>query len=278
MEERAQAKRTLELELRKALPLRQLEVSYRPRIDTASGELQGFKATLRWRHPKRGLLTAEEFTPLAEELGLTLQTNDWLLRIACRQAGRWESKYKLTISSCWAQFDSGSFSESVIRALEAAGLSSSRLEIEVTEGILLRNEHKVFSTLHSLRALGVRVAMGDFGTGYASLSQLASFPFDRVRINRSLLVDGERNARHRAIVRAIAALGASLGISTMGEDIGSAAELARLHSGGCTTVQGYLPTESLTVQEAEQLISAACEPPCNLSASSGERVHEQPHL
>jgi diguanylate cyclase (GGDEF)-like protein len=278
MEERAQTRRTLELELRKALPLRQLEVCYRPQIDTASGELHGFKATLRWRHPKRGLLNAEDFTPMAEELGLTLQINDWLFRMACRQAARWESKYKLTIGSCWAQFDSGSFAESVIRALEAAALSSGRLEIEVNEGILLRNEQQVFSTLHNLRALGVRVAMGDFGTGYASLSQLASFPFDRVRINRSLLVDGGRNARHRAIVRAIAALGASLGISTMGEDIGSAAELARIHSGGCTTVQGYLPTGSLTAQEAEQFISAICESPCNLSIPSGERVHEQPHL
>jgi diguanylate cyclase (GGDEF)-like protein len=278
MEERAQAKRTLELELRKALPLRQLEVCYKPQIDTASNELQGFKATLRWRHPRRGLLNAEDFTPLAEELGLTLQINDWLLRMACRQAARWEDKYKLTIGSCRAQFDGGSFAESVIRALEAAGLSSSRLEIEVTEGILLQNEQKVFSALHNLRALGVRVAMGDFGTGYASLSQVASFPFDRVRINRSLLADGESNARHRAIVRAISALGASLGISTMGEDISSAAELARIHSGGGTTLQGYLPTESITAQEAERLIAARNETSCNLPIPSGERIHEQPHL
>jgi diguanylate cyclase (GGDEF)-like protein len=290
MEDRAQARRNLELELRKALPLRQMEVHYRPQIDTASGELQGFKAALHWRHPKRGMMRSEEFAPLAEELGLTVQINDWLLRKACRQAAHWPENVRLTFTSSWAQFESLGLAETVTRALEAAKLEANRLEVEVTEGILLRNEQQVFATLHDLRALGVRVAMGDFGTGYASLSQLASFPFDRVRISRALLVDGESNARHRAIVRAIAALGASLGISTLGDDIGTAAELARIHSSGCPAVQGCLPGDDLPSAEADKLVAATVKAHHRDRASEGalrllteqmmegKITHEQPNL
>ena len=260
MEQRARARRNMELELRKALPLRQMDVFYRPQVDTASEVLLGFEALLRWRHPQRGLLTPEVFAPLADELGLTSQIGDWMLRTACRQAAKWPDRLTVCFSASWRQFESGRLIEVVTRSLEAAGLPGHRLEIQVTEDVLLRNEKQVLGTLHDLRVLGVQVAMDDFGTGYASLSQLANFPFDRVKINRSLLVDGAGNARHRAIVRGIAALGASLGIVTVGEGIENPAELARIHSDGCSLVRGYLPTEGLPEHEARQLICAAVEP------------------
>jgi diguanylate cyclase (GGDEF)-like protein len=257
MEERAQARRTLELELRKALPLRQLEVYYHPQIDTVTRTLRGFEAAIRWRHPRLGLLEPREFCGLAEELGLTVQIGEWMLRAACRQANSWPERLKVSLPTSLPQFESGRLVEAVTRALEASSLAGSRLEIEVTEEILLQNEASVFATLHSVRALGVQVVMDEFGTGYASLCQLANFPFDRVNINRELFAAGAGNAKHRAIVCGIAALGASLGIATVGEGIGTADELARIHADGCDSVQGFLPSEGFPETEIRELIDLA---------------------
>jgi diguanylate cyclase (GGDEF)-like protein len=272
MEERAQERRTLELELRKALPLRQIEVYYQPQIDTVTKTLRGFEASLRWRHPRLGVLEPEQFCPLAEELGLTVQISEWMLRAACREANGWPKPLSVSLPTSLSQFENGRLVESVIRALEASSLEGSRLEIEVTEEVLLQNESVVFATLHNLRALGVQVVMDEFGTGYASLCQLANFPFDRVNINRELFADGAGNAKHRAIVRGIAALGASLGISTVGEGIGTADELARIHADGCDSVQGFLPSEGFPEGKLRELI--------NLSRILGEghTIHEQSDL
>ena len=269
MEDRAQARRKLELDLRKALPLRQLEVYYKPQVDIATQTLSGFEAMIRWRHPARGVLTYEEFAPLADEIGLTLQIGDWLLRTACRDAARWPEHLGVCVSTSLQQFDNGHLAQAVRQALISTRASGAQLEIAITETTLLRNEQDVLATLHDLRSLGVRVAMDGFGTGYASLQQLASFPFDRVKINRELLEARSDNPRQRAIVQAIAALGASLGIATVAEGVESAAELERIHDEGCQALQGYLPSDGVPASDLPAVIA-------KLSASSRneDRVYE----
>jgi diguanylate cyclase (GGDEF)-like protein len=261
LEQKAQSRRQMELELRKALPLRQLELHYKPQIDISTRILLGFEANVRWRHPTLGLKEWSEFAEIADDLRLTGQIGDWMLRTACREAALWTENLGISIRASAAQFENTRIVESVRRALTASGLSASQLEIAITESILLQNEQSVLSTLHDLRAQGVRVAMEGFGTGYASLRQLASFPFDRVNITRSLLADRFANERHRAIVRAIAALGASLGISTMADGIETASDLARIRSYGCDSVQGYLPGEAVPAEAIPELIAGFSESP-----------------
>ncbi len=264
MEQRAQARRTSELELRRALALRQLEVYYQPQVNTANYQLVGFEALLRWRHPQRGMIPPSEFLPVAEEIGVIVPIGDWVLRTACREALNWPENVIIAVNASPLQFETGTFAESVRRALKGTGLLGQRLEIEITEGILLRNDEAVLKTLHELRSMGVRIAMDDFGTGYASLSQLARFPFDKIKIDRSLAGFEGNNAKQRAIVRAIAALGQSLGVCTMAEGVENAEQLARLQMDGCGSVQGYFfgrPTPAAQLGEVISRLCSASAPP-----------------
>lgn len=260
MERRAQARRTSELELRKALALRQLELHYQPQVNAVAGQLVGFEALLRWRHPERGLIPPNLFLPLAEEIGAIVPIGDWVLRTACREATRWPSDIVVAVNASPLQFDTGTFAESVQRALQSTGLQGERLEIEITEGILLRNDNAVRKTLDDLRQMKVRVAMDDFGTGYASLSQLARFPFDKIKIDRSLIGFHGDDMKHRAIVRAIAALGKSLGICTLAEGVENAEQLARLQVDGCASVQGYFFGRAVPASELSEVISRLSSP------------------
>ena len=255
MERRAQARRTSELELRRALALRQLEVFYQPQVNTEIGRLVGFEALLRWRHPERGIIAPGDFLPLAEEIGLISPLGDWVLRTACREAMKWPSDVVIAVNASPLQFDSGNFADSVRRALALSGLPGERLEIEVTEGILLRNDETVVKILHDLRSMKVRIAMDDFGTGYASLSQLARFPFDKIKIDRSLAGFKGDNVKQRAIVRAITALGQSLGICTLAEGVEDADQIARLRQDGCHSVQGYFFGRPMPASQLEELIA-----------------------
>ena len=256
MEERSQNRRTLELELRKALPLGQLEPYYKPRVDVATNSLLAFDAVVRWRHPTRGLLEWDSFSGISDELGLTVQIFDWVLRAALREAAKWPDSINVSVGAAPGQFEGGHLVKSARLALSAARVAGSRLEIAITEDILWRNEQSVLAVLHELRKIGVKVAMDRFGSGYASLRQLSIFPFDRVNIDRALLADHFGNARHRAIVRAIASLGASLGISTIVEGIETPAELTRIRSEGCDSVQGYLPGRGVAASELPAMIAA----------------------
>lgn len=254
MEQRAQERRALELDLRKAIPMRQLELHYRPQIDTETNSVIGFEIALFWKHPKRGLLPSSEFLPLAEELGLVASIGEWVVRTACRDAKQWPEHIVISLSASRLQFETGRFAESVQRALTGSSLPGNRLEIGITENVLFRNETTVLATLHDLRALGVRIAMDNFGTGYASLSQLASFPFDRIKIDRSLLAEGRDCAKHRAMVRAITALGESLGVSTMAEGVQTTEQLTRLHGEGCGNIQGYFFQKAFRASELEAFL------------------------
>ncbi len=260
MEVRAQARRTNELDLRRALALKQLEVHYQPQVDIKSRKLLGFEALVRWRHPDRGLISPGDFLPMAEEIGVMHAIGEWVLKTACREARNWPEHVLIAVNASPTQFETGRFAQIVSRALSATQLAGNRLEIEITEGVLLRNEECVLRTMQNLRAMGVRIAMDDFGTGYASLSQLARFSFDKIKIDRSLVGPGGDSNKHRAIVRAIASLGESLGVTTMAEGVETSDQLDRIQSDGCESVQGYLFSRPVPAGELEKLLADLCCP------------------
>jgi diguanylate cyclase (GGDEF)-like protein len=238
LQEKEFARRNGEQELRRALALRQFELHYQPQVDDKNG-LIGFEALIRWRHPERGLVPPLEFLSMAERIGLMGPIGEWVLRAACEEATRWPAHIRVAVNASASQVDDASFAEIVRRALKAAGLPGSRLEIEITEEAIFRNANAAMSAFASLREQGVTVAIDDFGTGYSSLSQLAHFPFDRVKIDRSLAgVDGD-HPRMRALVRAIASLGKGLGLNTLAEGVENEGHLARLKEDGCEAMQGY---------------------------------------
>ena len=256
MDARAHARRSLEIDLRKALALREFELHYQPQIDLDLNAVAGFEALLRWRHPERGLVSPADFIPLAEEIGLIVPLGEWVLREACQEAARWPSNVSVAVNVSPHQFgDTTRLVAVVAQSLAAAGLPGRRLEIEITESVLLRNEQAVLTALHDLRAMEVRVAMDDFGTGYSSLSQLHSFPFDKIKIDQSFVRDHGDIAGQNAIIRAITALGVSLGMSTIAEGVETSDQLARIRAEGCTSVQGYLFSQPVPVERVASLIA-----------------------
>jgi len=255
MDTRALARRTLEIDLRKAMALQQFELYYQPQIDLEADKVVGFEALLRWRHPERGLVSPADFIPLAEEIGLIVQLGEWVLQEACCEAAGWPGEVSVAVNVSPHQFaDPARLLDMVSRSLAHAGLPGRRLEIEITESVLLRNEAVVLQALHRLRAMEVRVAMDDFGTGYSSLSQLHSFPFDKIKIDRSFVTDRGDTAGQNAIIRAITALGVSLGMATIAEGVETADQLDRIRTEGCTSVQGYLFSRPVPADQVAGLI------------------------
>ena len=240
MDTRMQRRRMLELELRSALAMRQFHLLYQPQLDVASGRVAGFEALIRWTHPQRGVVSPADFIPLAEETGLIVPIGEWALRAACREAAAWPGDAFLSVNLSPVQFRSPGLVEAVRTACAAAGFDPRRLELEITESVLLHDSAGTARTLHDLKAIGVRIAMDDFGTGYSSLSYLRSFPFDKIKIDRSFVADIEAGGDAAAIVRAIIGLGRSLGMRTTVEGVETAAQFDRLRAEGCDQVQGYL--------------------------------------
>jgi diguanylate cyclase (GGDEF)-like protein len=253
MAEKAQLRRTLEFDLRKALVLRQFELHYQAQVNAENGSIFGLIASLRWRHPQRGLLLPVEFLPLAEETGLAIPIGEWVLRRACRDATSWPDSVTIAVSVSPLQFESDKLASSVEGALHAVELPGNRLEIGVTEEILLRNNSSVLKTLTALKALGVKVVMDSFGTGLASLSQLVNFPFDKINIDQSLLAATQDDVKSRAVVRAIAVLGDSLGIATLAGGVETSEQLMRVRSEGCSSVQGFYCTKAVPAGELAAL-------------------------
>ena len=266
LDSRALARRALEIDLRKALALNEFELFYQPQIDLETDTVVGFEALLRWRHPERGLVPPNDFIPLAEEIGLIVPLGEWVLNEACREAARWPATVSVAVNVSPHQFeDTARLTGVVARALAQSGLPGERLEIEITESVLLRNEAAVLAALHGLRTMRVRVAMDDFGTGYSSLSQLHSFPFDKIKIDRSFVKDRGDVSGQNAIIRAITALGVSLGMSTIAEGVETSEQLDRIRAEGCTSVQGYLFSRPVPVEEVGPLIASLSYPPALLS-------------
>ncbi len=242
MDRRAQARHALEMDLRTALSAGQLSLYYQPLVSVSRHCVTGFEALLRWKHPERGFVSPGVFVPLAEELGLIGEIGAWALRTACTQAAKWPQKVKVAVNLSPLQFLPGpgpGLETVVANALARSGLDPLRLELEITESLRLMDDERTKSTLHALRELGAGIALDDFGTGYSSLSYLRSFPFDKLKIDQSF-VRGLPETESEAIVRAISALGASLGIATVAEGIETPTQLATLVAEGCDIMQGYL--------------------------------------
>ncbi|QQO17231.1 EAL domain-containing protein [Bradyrhizobium diazoefficiens] len=240
MDARAQARRLLEMDLRAALQRNEFAVYYQPIRDVASDQVVAFEALLRWNHPQRGLISPINFIPLAEETGLILQLGEFVLRRACIDAATWPEEIGVAVNLSPVQFKNPTLIASVTEALETSGLAARRLELEITESVLLQNSETTLTTLHELRAMGVRISLDDFGTGYSSLSYLRSFPFDKIKIDRSFVSELATREDSMAIIRAVTGLGRSLGIVTTAEGVENDAQLELLRREGCTQAQGYL--------------------------------------
>ena len=255
MNEAMEARRLLEIDLRRAVALKQFEMVYQPQYDLERNMLVGFEALLRWNHPTRGVVSPAEFVPLAEEIGLMTPIGDWTLRTACREAAGWSREVAIAVNVSAMQFRGESTLLQTVRSvLKATGLEPSRLELEITEGVLLNDTGRVLEILHAIKDLGVRISMDDFGTGYSSLSYLRKFPFDKIKIDQSFVSGAENDVNSTAIVRAVAALGASLGMRTTAEGIETHQQLARMRAEGCSEVQGFLTGRPMNAADAAAIL------------------------
>ncbi len=255
MDARAQARRALEIDLRQAVTKNQLELHYQPQIDILTSEIVGFESLVRWRHPERGLIPPLEFIPLAEETGIISAIGQWVLHRACTDALAWPGSIKVAVNVSPAQFRNRNIAQLVARVLEDTGLPPNRLELEITESILLRDVDENLATLRNLKSLGVRISMDDFGTGYSSLGSLRSFPFDKIKIDRSFVSDLERSPDAAAIVHAVLGLGHSLGVATCAEGVETREQLAFLRGEGCTEVQGYYYSKPKPLGEIAEMLT-----------------------
>jgi diguanylate cyclase (GGDEF)-like protein len=240
MDIRLQARRLLEADLRDALARDEFELFYQPIYDLKKSRICGLEALLRWRHPTRGIVSPMEFVAVSEEMGLIIPLGEWVLRQACKEASGWPRHIKVAVNVSAAQFQTGRLVQTVSDALVASGLSPHRLELEITESVLLANSEATLSTLHKLRSLGIGISMDDFGTGYSSLSYLHSFPFDKIKIDQSFIRDLALTEGSDAIVRAVLNLGLSLDMRTTAEGVETTEQLAWLRKEGCSEAQGYL--------------------------------------
>lgn len=255
MQEEVQARRNLEVDLRKALSEEALELFYQPIVCLESEQTKGFEAHLRWYHPARGPIPPDELFAIAEDIGLTAEIGFWTLQQACAQAARWPTTINVAINVSSLQFLHRNLTESVLQALAQSGLSPHRLELEVAES-LLRENPNTLAILHQLRQLGVRIAMDGFGTGHCSLSGLRAFPFDKIKIDKAFIADVERSEESRAIAQAVIALGTNLGMTTVAEGIEEFEQLNRVRSWGCKYGQGFLLGPPMTADKIEDFIIA----------------------
>ena len=257
---RVKARHAMEQDLRRAIVRQQFELHYQPQVDLGTGEPVGFEALLRWRHPEHGLVPPDRFIALAEELGLIVPIGEWVLRTACREAASWprgsQGGPRVAVNVSPRQLvDGARLHRAVAGALAASGLPGSRLEVEITESTLAADEGGALRALHELRAMGVRVSMDDFGTGHSSLSRLRGFPFDKVKLDRSFMRDLGASPEAASLVRAVAALGASLGMTTTAEGVETAEQAALVRSEGYTDMQGYLISRPVPGAEVAGLIA-----------------------
>jgi diguanylate cyclase (GGDEF)-like protein/PAS domain S-box-containing protein len=256
MDARAQARRKIETELREAIHNDALRPYYQPLVDLSTGRITGFEALVRWPHPERGMISPAEFIPVAEETGLISAVGGLMLRRACADAAQWPDEIRVAVNLSPLQFRVGNLLSLVMETLKQSGLPARRLELEITETLLLEKSSEVLATLHALRSLGVRISMDDFGTGYSSLSYLRSFPFDKIKIDQSFVRDLASNPDAQAIVRSIISLGKGLGVTITAEGVETEAELVCLRNEGCHEGQGFLFSRPRPQSEIVGLLNA----------------------
>jgi diguanylate cyclase (GGDEF)-like protein/PAS domain S-box-containing protein len=259
MDARAQSRRRIELDLRDAIQNEVLRPYYQPLIDLSTGRITGFEALVRWPHPERGMVSPGEFIPIAEETGLINGVGGLMLRRACMDAALWPDDVRVAVNLSPAQFRVGNLLSIVMDALKQSGLPPERLEVEITETVLLEKSEQVLATLHALRALGLRISMDDFGTGFSSLSYLRSFPFDKIKIDQIFVRDLAANRDAQAIIRSIVSLGKGLGVTITAEGVETEAELSCLRAEGCHEAQGFLFSRARPHEEIVALLRAQCD-------------------
>jgi EAL domain-containing protein (putative c-di-GMP-specific phosphodiesterase class I) len=254
---RLQERRMLERDLRQALAAEQLKVHYQPLADCGGGGIVGFEALVRWNHPERGFISPAQFIPLAEECGLIMPLGAWVLRRACADAATWPDDKLVAVNLSPAQFRHADLAKEILAVLRETGLPPHRLELEVTESLLIDDPDRVLSTLMVLKEAGVRISLDDFGTGYSSLSYLQRFPFDKIKIDRSFVSQMEKNADSMSIIRAVIALGKSLRIKITAEGVETPTQLGLLQAENCDLVQGYLLGKPMAKEDLGALLAAA---------------------
>jgi diguanylate cyclase (GGDEF)-like protein/PAS domain S-box-containing protein len=256
MDAQMQARHALEIDLRKAIQEREFELYYQPIVSISAGrKIVGFEALVRWNHPQRGIVGPDEFIPVAEEIGLVVPLGEWVLRRACRDAAGWPDDLSVAVNLSAVQFRSPALALSVVMALEQSGLNPARLELEITETVLLQQDRAVLDVLRQIRQLGVGISMDDFGTGYSSLSYLRSFPFDKIKIDRSFTRELGKREDSLAIIRAVARLGRDLGMATIAEGVETEEQLDIIRAEGCSHAQGYLFSVPVGVKELPKLLA-----------------------
>lgn len=250
-----QRRRTLEIDLQRALLLDQFHLMYQPQFEIRDKRLIGFEALIRWSNSEGRNVSPADFIPVAEEIGLIDRLGDWVLRRACVDAASWSNALSISVNVSPLQFRNTKLTESVLSALALSGLEPNRLDIEITEGALMDDTDSTVSVLTKLKALGIKISMDDFGTGYSSLSYLQKFPFDKIKIDQSFIRNMDSNKDSASIVRAIVALGTSLGMTTIAEGVETETQLTQITYDGCQQVQGYLTGRPVSAEEAKRLAS-----------------------
>jgi diguanylate cyclase (GGDEF)-like protein len=254
MDARAQQRRVLEMELRSALQNGEFELCYQPLVSSRTREIEGFEALVRWRHPERGIVSPGEFIPVAEDTGLIVALGEWVLRHACAEAAAWGRDIKLAVNISSVQFRSRTLLQTVVSALASSNLPASRLELEITESVMLQDSDGTLATLKSLRELGVGIAVDDFGTGYSSLSYLHRFPVTKVKIDRSFINSIGQKKGGSAVVRAVVEIARSLKMIATAEGVETEHQLAKLCKIGCDQAQGYLFSPPVAAGRARELL------------------------
>jgi diguanylate cyclase (GGDEF)-like protein/PAS domain S-box-containing protein len=240
MDARAKARLTLERDLRQALVDGGFEIHYQPLVDLKSNAVTGCEALLRWRHPERGMISPADFIPVAEDTGLIVELGEWVLRTACAEAATWPDHIRISVNVSPVQLKCPTLALKIAGALAASGLAANRLELEITEAVLIRDDETALAILHQLRAIGIRIALDDFGTGYSSLSYLKRFPFDKIKIDRCFISDIAEIGGSSVIVQAVVNIAAARNMTTTAEGVETSEQKEMLRALGCTEMQGYL--------------------------------------
>ena len=248
-----QTRRMMEQDLRRALPAGEFVLHYQPVVTLATNTISRFEALIRWNHPDKGMIQPAGFIPLAEDIGFIVPIGEWVIQEACRTAAQWPDDIHVAVNISAVQFRSAGLLPTIVNALALSGLHPTRLEIEITETVLLRDKEATLATLHQLRSLGVRIAIDDFGSGYSSLAYLQSFPFDGIKIDRSFVKDITHNASSLSIVRAIVALANGMGMAATAEGVETDEQRERVSLEGCTEMQGFLFSKPLPADEIARL-------------------------
>ncbi|HEU4660109.1 MAG TPA: EAL domain-containing protein [Pseudolabrys sp.] len=255
MDTRMKARRELEMDLRHAIAAKEFELYYQPLVNLQKNEITAFEALLRWNHPVRGITSPADFIPIAEETGLIVPLGEWVLKTACAEAVNWPANVKVAVNLSAAQLNSRNLLSMVTAALDESGLPPSKLQLEITETVLLQNTFATLATLHELQKLGVQIALDDFGTGYSSLSYLRSFPFDKIKIDKSFVQDLSNGTEPLAIVNAVANLARCLNMTSTAEGVETQQQLETLQSVGCTEMQGYLFSRARPAKEINEIFA-----------------------